>query len=112
MSLDEGRSYKIVNLRPGNKHGCPIHDSGVVAVEVVELPSTAAVESRKAFSGSKLFFQPIDCDDKKCSYYKFCNPSSLKSGEGCTISNVMEDLDDKCKKGLSLKLVELKRLDQ
>jgi len=109
LGLDVGRAYRIVGLRYGNKHDCPIHDSSVVAVEVVELPSIAAVESRKAFSGSKLIFEPIDCDNISCDLYKFCNPDSLNAGDQCTISNVTEDIHEKCQRGLSLKLVELKR---
>lgn len=111
LGLDLKRAYKIVGLRSGSKHSCPIHDSGVVAVEVVELPVIAAVESRKAFSGSKLVFEPIECENTSCSLYKFCNPSSLKTGDRCTISKVTEDLHEKCLKGLSLKTVELKRVD-
>ena len=109
MNLYEGRKYRTVNLRNGAKHECSIHDSGVCAVEVVESPTIVAIESRKAFNGSKIIFEPPHCIDAECSMYDLCHPTGLEEGMKYTINEVIGDAPETCPRGLSLKLVELKR---
>ena len=109
LNLDVGRRYRILRLRGGTEHDCPIHDLGVVAVEVTESPIITTIESRRAFDGSKIFFEPIPCDNRGCNVYELCHPTGLNDGDRYTISKVIGDLPDKCSKDLSLKLVELRR---
>ncbi len=110
LNLEVGRRYKVLGLRGGIKQRCLIHESGVVAVEVTESPTTASIESRRAFNGSKIFYDYIDCDDYGCEFYNLCHPPGLKNGDKCTILKVTGDIPGECcSKGLSLKLAELKR---
>ncbi|MDY6964563.1 MAG: UPF0179 family protein [Halobacteriota archaeon] len=109
LNLFIGKRYRILGLRGGTEHDCPIHDSGVVAVEVIESPVFTAIESRRAFNGSKIFFEHIQCDNKDCNAYELCHPTGLNDGDRYTISKVIGDISDDCSKDLSLKLVELKR---
>lgn len=109
LNLEEGRRYKVLGPRGGMKQNCPIHESGVVAVEVIESPTTASIESRRAFNGSKIFYDHINCNENECEFYDLCHPMGIKNGDKCTILKVIGDLPGECPKGFSLKLAELKR---
>lgn len=108
MNLNKGSKYRIVSIRNSAKHDCAVHDSGVCAVEVVEAPLVVAIESRKAFNGSKIVFEPIQCENT-CSLYKLCHPMGLEKGDKGTITGVVGDAPETCPKGYSLKVVELSR---
>ncbi len=108
VNLNRGSKYRIVNLRDGVMHECAVHDTGVVAIEVVEAPIKAAIESRKAFNGSRIVFDPPLCQNKDCTQYLLCNPSGMEHGDKCTIIEVVGDADS-CPKGYALKIVNLKR---
>jgi len=108
MNLDVGRRYRIVGTRDAH-HECPLHDGGVYAVEVVESPIIAAIESRKALVDAKISFEPPKCDKKDCRIYDLCHPFGLRSGDKCTISSILGDAPEDCADGLALRLVELKR---
>jgi uncharacterized protein (UPF0179 family) len=110
MNLSGGRKYRIVNIRTTTTHNCQVHDGGVQAVEVVESPTISAIESKKAFKGSKVVFEPPPCKKSECDMYDMCHPVGLEFGDKCTISDVIGSAPDDCIKGLSLKLVELKHV--
>lgn len=107
MNLDVGRRYLITGLRDV-QHECPVHDSEVDVVEVVEAPITAAIDVKKALGGAKISFKMPKCDEKGCKAYDFCHPVGLKNGDKCTIVKVIGDAPEHECEG-SLKLVELKR---
>jgi hypothetical protein len=108
-NLEVGRRYRIEKVRKGIKHDCPIHEDGVCVVEVIEPAITAAIEARMAFEGSKIVFVISDCKERTCELYDFCHPLGLKNGDKCTISKVIGNTPVDCKKGIPLKLVEIKR---
>ncbi len=108
MSLDIGRRYRVVGTRDIH-HECPLHDGGVYAVEVVEMLTIVAIESRKALEGSKISFDPPRCDKNNCSIYDLCHPPWLRPGDKCTINSVLGAPSESCIDGLTLRLVELKR---
>ncbi len=109
MNLSPGRKYRIVNIRTTTTHSCDVHDEGVQAVEIVESPIISAIESKKAFKGSKIVFEPPTCKRSECKMHDLCHPIGLEFGDKCTISDVIGDAPDECVKGLSLKVVELTR---
>jgi len=107
MNLDAGRRYLITGLREV-QHECPVHESGVSVVEVMEAPITATIDSEKALEGAKISFKQQKCDEKNCGSYDFCHPVGLKNGDKCTIVKVIGRLPEHdCRR--PLKLVELKR---
>ncbi len=108
LRLREGSKYKIVGLRNGVVHECPLHDEGVVAVEVVELPIMALVDSKVAVEGAKIRFENR-CNTIDCELYGLCNPIELKNGDYVIVKNIIGDPPVKCKRGYSLKIVELER---
>ncbi len=109
MNLEPDRRYRILGIRGELVHDCPIHEDGVRAVEITESPIIAAMDSRKAFAGSRIVFEPMNCDKTDCPMYEVCHPIGLKEGDRCTIAEVMGESPEDCLKGWSLKLVELKR---
>ncbi|MHC1596667.1 MAG: UPF0179 family protein [Candidatus Syntropharchaeales archaeon] len=108
-NLDEGRRYRVLKVRSGTGHDCPIHDGGVIAVEVVEPTIKAAIDSKKCFDRSKIVYVPKVCSFIDCKFRDFCFPPGLIRGDKYVILNVLGDLQDSCQDNRSLKVVELKR---
>jgi uncharacterized protein (UPF0179 family) len=109
MNLEPGRRYRILGVRGELVHDCPIHEEGVRAVEITESPIISSLDSRKAFAGSKIAFEPLECDESECAMFDICHPSGLKAGDRYTIVEVVGEAPEDCPRGYSLKLVELKR---
>ncbi len=109
LSLNPGSRYKIVNLRNSAKLECFVHDSGVLAVEVTETPIRIAVESRKAINGSKIVYEPPPCNNQDCENYPICRPLGLRAGDKFSIVEVVGEIAEPCRKGYSMKIVDVKR---
>lgn len=109
LGLNIGSKYRIINLRNSGKHECFVHDSGVCAVEVIEAPVIIALESKKAIKGSKITYEQISCNFSNCENVVLCRPSGLRQGDKYSITNVEGELNEPCRKGYSLKVVEVKR---
>lgn len=109
MNLEPERRYRVLGIRGELIHECPIHEEGVRAVEITESPIIAAVDSRKSFAGSKIVFEPVECDEPGCSMFEICHPTGLRSGDRCTIVEVVGEAPEECPRGNVLKLVELRR---
>ncbi len=107
LKLKEGSKYKIVGLRNGEVHNCPLHDEGVVAVEVVELPIMAAIEAKSAVEGAKISFDG-KCNKVDCSFFNLCNPREIGESEYAIIEKVGEAFE--CPRGKTMKIVELRRI--
>jgi len=112
LRLRENAKYKIVNLRDGTVQECALHDSGVVAVEVVELPIIALLDSKKSVPGAKIRYDKKDCDYLDCSMYNLCHPVELRNDEMVVVEKVIGDSPGVCEKGYSVKVVELVRVEE
>jgi uncharacterized protein len=109
INLEPTRRYRVLGLRGEIVHECPIHEAGVRAVEVAESPVIAAIDARKAFPGSKIVYEPVQCDDRDCSMFEICHPLGIKTGERYTIVEIAGEAPEECPRGNVLKLVELRR---
>lgn len=109
LRLREGAKYKIVGLRDGAVQDCPLHDDGVVAVEVVELPIIALVDSKIAVEGAKFHYEVKKCDILNCSMYSLCHPIELRNNELVVVEKVIGDAPEQCQKGYSVVVAELRR---
>lgn len=107
LNLVKNKKYRVVGLRNGNDLDCMIHDTSVRAVEVAACSIIVAIESRKAFNGSKILFEAPECE-KTCEHYPDCHPDGIASGEKYTIAEVFGEEVSPCSKGLTLKRVELR----
>ncbi len=107
LNLDKGKKYRVVAARNGNEHDCKLHAS-VRAAEVAPCPIVVAIESRKAFNGSKIVYEEPKCE-AACPSYAVCHPPGLVSGDKYTIAEVLDGEAGACPKGLTLKKVELRQ---
>jgi len=107
-SLETGNRYKITGVRDEQVHACAVHDTGVYAVEVVPAPTIALVESKMAFNGSKIVYEPPDCDEVDCPEYDRCHSVGLKSGDKYTIVEMLKEEPSRCVKGYSMEAVVLR----
>ncbi len=109
LKLREGGKYRIVGLRDGAVQQCQLHDDGVIAVEVVEMPIMVAVDSKMAVEGLKITLKG-NCHNIDCAHYNVCNPIEFKDNH-FIVEKVIGDAIN-CRIGRQLKLVELKRVDE
>ncbi|MBU4340608.1 MAG: UPF0179 family protein [Euryarchaeota archaeon] len=109
LGLNIGSRYRITALRNGGKLECYVHDSGVCAVEVIELPVEISVESRKAMKGSTITYEPVPCNITGCTNYVMCRPEGMRRGDKFNVVSIGEDISDSCDKGYLLKIAEVKR---
>jgi len=100
-NLKKGRSYRITKVRD-NHHECAIHDEGVRAVEIEELPIIATIPKDSA-EGTIVSFEPIVCKNRGCSNYEYCHPD-IKPKK-YRITEVIEIVN--CPEGFNLKKVKL-----
>ena len=106
-SLEEGRIYRIREVK-NTAHPCMVHDSGKVkVVEVDKAVIKAAINSKQAFEGSNIVFNPPECDED-CSMRELCFPEGLYPEDKCKIVKKIGKPDEKCPKGLNLNMVMLK----
>ncbi|MBN2733984.1 MAG: UPF0179 family protein [Methanomicrobiaceae archaeon] len=100
------RRYRIVGLRGENVHSCNVHYEGVCAIEVVEAPITALIDSKKAILNSEIIYEPL-CTETGCKSYDLCFAEGLIEGERYLISSVSDYSKSECIKKKAMKKVEL-----
>ena len=106
-TLEEGRLYIIKDVKDTH-HPCPIHEGGKVkVVDVEKLDIKALIDSKIAFEGSNIIFNPTLCDNE-CKQKDLCNPEGLYTDDRCKIIKNMGKPPFKCGKGLDLNLVLLR----
>lgn len=98
-NLEEGRIYKILRIRE-KKHDCPLHEGGVIAVEVEKIPYEVNVKDQEA-EATSISFKPTRCNEFSCNEYQICN-SKIKEKE-YRILRVLGEVE--CAKGYKLKKV-------
>jgi uncharacterized protein len=106
-TLEEGRVYIIKDVKDTH-HPCPIHDGGKVkVVEVEKSDILALIDSKVAFEGSNIIFNPTSCDNK-CKQKELCSPEGLYKNDRCKIIKNLGKPQIECIKGLDLNLVLLR----
>jgi len=103
-NLKVRNKYRIVDIKKEQVHKCAIHDIGVYAVEVVPGQTVALVDSKKAFNGSKIIYEPPDCKEFDCTEYKV----GLNVGDKYTIVELLNEERPQCPMEYSLKAVVLR----
>lgn len=105
-TLEEGRIYLIKDVKD-TQHPCPIHEGGKVKVVKVEKSHIKAlIDSKIAFEGSNIIFNPIKCDDQ-CVDKDLCAPEGLYKNDRCKIIKNLGKSPVKCSKGSDLSMVFL-----
>ncbi|MGC9122660.1 MAG: UPF0179 family protein [Thermoplasmata archaeon] len=102
-SLEQGKIYRIKNIRE-KEHPCKIHDfNSVVTVEVEELPVELLIPKKIAVEGTIFTYEGLKCDRYSCRYFNMCNIMGLKPGTRLRIEKVLENVD--CPDGRQLSRV-------
>ncbi len=108
MGLEKGRRYRVVKLKNDTVHECFVHDGGARVVEVIKAPVQAVIDSKKAVKGAKIRYQqPKFRDIEDEELFDLLNPEGIKSGDRCTIVNVLESVEADNTTPGNLKKVEL-----
>lgn len=107
-ALEPGRLYEVMAVR-GVKHDCPLHEGGVVVVEVVEAAVEAAIPLKAAVEGLILSYRPLECAIEGCRLVRLCKPAWLRTGDRCKVVKVLES-GLPCPRRLSLARARLERL--
>ncbi len=106
--LEEGRIYRIKEVKD-TQHPCPIHEGGKVkVVEVEKALIKALIDSKVAFEGSNILFNPLNCDCD-CEQWDLCAPEGLYEGDRCKIIKNLGKSQDNCynESALSVVLLEV-----
>jgi uncharacterized protein (UPF0179 family) len=105
-SLEEGRMYKIIDVRD-TQQPCLIHDEEeVTVVEIEKSGITTLINAKKSFEGSTLNYNPPECS-LDCIHHDLCFPDGLKDDDKCTVSEILGKHIDACAKGYILNKVVL-----
>ncbi len=107
LNLETGRKYRITEIKNNTIHECSIHDTGVLAVEVMPSPIVALIDSKKAIAGAKIVYERPKCTEVEEELQDLVNPEGIKNGDKCTVSLVLGNVDEGYT-GCSLKKVELR----
>ena len=90
------------------QHPCPIHEGGKVrVVEVEKSDIETLIDSKIAFEGSNIIFNPTPCD-KVCKVKDLCNPAGLYADDRAKIIKNKGKPLIECAKGLDLNFVLLR----
>jgi uncharacterized protein (UPF0179 family) len=91
LNLTEGRRYRVDSVREnGSTLDCGVHDSGVVAVDVVPASVRANVASSSAYAGSKVSLEG-PCPHTDCPSHELCEPEGVDFDEQRRIETVVGD---------------------
>lgn len=100
-NLKVGHTYRIKKVRD-KKHQCKIHEGGVRAVEIEELPIVAAVRG-EIFEGATVPYKKMNCDNRGCENFNYCH--LLIKEKNYRVAELIEKIE--CPKGFNLKKVIL-----
>lgn len=92
------------------EHKCPYdyHTEPMRLVKVKESEILILIESRHAYLGAQIEYQPLDCDFPDCPYSKYCSPvEGLAPGTKVKIREIVQKIkDQKCPNSLTLVKIE------
>ncbi len=105
-NLIPGVRYRIIGLKNGSVHTCPVHNGGVCAVEVEPAPVPVLIDQKRAILNSKITYDN-DCTERHCRNHHLCFPDGLSVNEKYLITDVGEETFTDCLKHKILKEVKL-----
>ena len=105
-NLEEGRKYKIVDIKD-NEQKCLIHaENVVIPVEVERSEIALLTESKSIFEGSTVTYNAPECDEY-CDFHDLCFPDGLKENDKCIVLGNEGKHKEECKKGYKLNKLTL-----
>ena len=109
-NLKENTVYQIHALTD-IEHTCPYeyHDEPMRLVNVIESDIMVLIESRRAYLGAQIEYEPLECEFKEeCEFAKYCTPvSGLQTGTKVKIREIVQKVKgQKCPNSLTLVKIE------
>ncbi len=104
LTLDPGRRYSIVRVRPIT-HPCAMQEAEANVVEVRAVPRTLVVDARAATVGARIEVGRYACSRLDCPHWSVCAGPSLPPKQQYHIERVDAAPVD-CRIGRTLKQVE------
>ena len=109
-NLENNTVYNILSVTE-IEHSCPYeyHNEPMKLVKVKESDVEILIESRRAYLGAQMNYEPLDCKFKEeCKYAKYCSPVyGLKPGAKIKIREIIQKVKDQnCPASLTLVKIE------
>ncbi|KJE49388.1 MULTISPECIES: UPF0179 family protein [Acidiplasma] len=105
FNLEEGKRYKIVNVKEQINPCFIFNKNKVSTVEVEEMPNTFNVQySRHLIDGISLELKSMKCDYITCPFIEKCNLINYKGSKKIVVRKVLGKI--KCPKGYDMREVE------
>lgn len=108
-NLQQGRRYRITEVRKGSRHECAVHREAACAVNVIEAPLIALVSADMAIPNSSIQYI-LPCNRMDCRSLELCRPDGIIEGERYLVGEILGNAPEPCERGRMLKLVELRPL--
>ncbi|MDO9537526.1 MAG: UPF0179 family protein [Thermoplasmata archaeon] len=87
--LEKGTKYRVVGTR-NVTHKCPIHEDGVVVVQVEAVPRKGVILKKIAIEGSTIAYEIPKCRHRGCQHYELCFLSGVEPGQKKKLVKVMD----------------------
>jgi len=87
--LEKGTKYRVVSLR-NVVHECPMHEHGVMVVQVEVVQRSAVLPRKIALEGSTISYETPKCSQRGCEHYQACFLSGLDPGQKKKVVKVMD----------------------
>jgi uncharacterized protein (UPF0179 family) len=104
LTLDTGRHYKVVKVRPV-QHPCALQETTANVVEVAPVTQALVVDSQSAVVGSQVEFGRYACTRLDCSNWTICAGPALPVKQRFRIETVHPEPAE-CRIGRTLKRVD------
>lgn len=109
-NLEQNTIYKVLSVTD-IEHKCPYeyHKEPMKLVKVTESDIMILIESRRAYLGAQIEYEPLQCEFKKeCEFAKYCTPvQGLQQGAKVKIREIIQKVkDQKCPNSLTLVKIE------
>jgi hypothetical protein len=87
--LERGTKYRVVGLRDV-VHECPMHEHGVMVVQVEEVQIQAVLPKKIALEGSTISYEMPKCTHRGCEHYRECFLPGLEPGQKKKVAKVLD----------------------
>jgi uncharacterized protein (UPF0179 family) len=104
LTLDAGRRYRVVKVRPV-EHPCALQEVSASVVEVQSIPRSLVVDARGAIVGSSVEVGRYACTRLDCPNWDICAGPSLPVKQRFRVEQTAPSMAE-CRIGRTLKQVE------
>lgn len=86
--LEKGVKYRVVGTRD-KTHDCPMHEEGVVVVQVEPVPRRAVIRGKLAVEGTNFEHSPPNCRVRRCEHRQLCFLAGVEPGQKKRVAKVL-----------------------